>query len=166
MRPYMWFSLSTTRLTTSSMVRGCSGTNAAFFWPAASSASAAAPPTAKNKSAKTNLRILLLPSVGQTKFNANASRVVHRLALAQSRLEFDLLRGLRSRLIESVSQTVHHAVYLHMSAGQKDHVQRDVAFQFQATPFGGVLRFRFVQDGNRGVRGSVVAGFFLRSFRD
>src|ERR1051326_5300161 len=36
------------------MVRGCSGTKAIFCWAGPSSASAAAPPTAKNSKAKTN----------------------------------------------------------------------------------------------------------------
>src|SRR3989442_15892707 len=93
----MWFSLLTTRLTTSSMVRGFSatacGASSGNARAEAAGASAAALPAAKNRKAKTNLRILLLPSVGQTKFNANASRIIHRLAIAQGRLEFDFFAG-------------------------------------------------------------------------
>src|SRR5258708_7151983 len=92
------------------------------------SASAAPLPTAKNSKAKTNLRILLLPSVCQTELNTNASWVVHRLALAQSRLEFDLLRSLGRGLIESMPQATGNAVHLYMPAGQKYHIQHNVAF--------------------------------------
>src|SRR5262249_9735268 len=74
-------------------------------------------------------------SVGQTEFNANASRVVHRLALAQSWLEFDLLRGAGRGFIQSVSQAADDSIYLYMAARQKNHIQNDVAFQLQTTPF-------------------------------
>src|SRR5260221_8819452 len=100
---------------------GCSAADAVC-------ASAAALPTAKNSKAKTNLRILLLPSVCQSELNTNASWVVHRLALAQSRLEFDLLRSLGRGLIKSMTQATGNAVHLYMSAGQKHHVQHDIAF--------------------------------------
>src|ERR1051325_2271233 len=124
------------------MVRGCSGTKAIFCWAGPSSASAAAPPTAKNSKAKTNLRILLLPSVCQTEFNANASRIVHRLALAQSRLEFNLLRSLRSGFIEPVSKAADHAVHLHVPAGQKDRSEEHTSLQPKITPFGGARHGR------------------------
>jgi len=92
------------------MVRGFSatacGVSSGNARADAAGASAAALPAAKNSKAKTNLRILLLPSVCQTKFNANASRIVHSMALAQGRLEFDLLRGLRCGLVESMSQAI------------------------------------------------------------
>src|SRR5882724_2586278 len=165
----MWFSLLTTQLTTSSMVRGFSatacGASSGNARAEAAGASAAALPAAKNSKAKTNLRILLLPSVCQTELNTNASRVVHRLALAQGRLEFDLLRGLGCGLIESMAQATGDAVHLHVSAGQEHHIQHHVAFQFQATPFGRIVGAGFVQDGNSGVRRTIVGSLFLGSFR-
>src|SRR5258706_3718949 len=147
------------------MVRGCSAEAFGASSADATGTSAAAPAAMKNRNPKTNLRILLLPSVCQTKFDSNASRVIHRLALAQGRLEFDLLCGLRGGLIESVAQPAYHAVDLNVAAGKEDHFQHHVAFQPHATPFRSVLRPRLVQDGNSGVRGTVVAGFFLWCFR-
>src|ERR1700746_558967 len=150
------------------MVRGWSaGTRIIFLGGSPAEAlwaSAAALPTAKNSKAKTNLRILLLPSVCQTELNTNASWVVHWLALAQSRLELDLLRSLGRGLIESMTEATGNAVHLSVSTGQKHHVQHHVAFQLQATPFGGVLGSRFVQDGNSSVRRTIVGGLFLGSF--
>src|ERR1700746_1220340 len=114
------------------MVRGWSaGTRIIFLGGSPADAvwaSAAALPTAKNSKAKTNLRLLLLLSVCQTALHTNASWVVHRLALAQSRLEFDLLRSLGRGLVESMTQATGNAVHLYMSTGQKHHVKHDVAF--------------------------------------
>src|SRR5438094_9385160 len=127
----MWFSVLTTRLITSSMVRGfpaaACGVSSAGEWAAAAGTSTAALPAAKNSKAKTDLRILLLPSVCQTELNANASRKVHRLTLAQGRLEFNLLRGLRGGLIESMSQAADDAVHLKVTIRQKYHIERNVA---------------------------------------
>src|ERR1700740_400173 len=115
------------RFTTSSMVRGWSaGTRIIFLGGSPAEAlwaGAAAPPTAKNSKAKTNLRILLLPSVCQTELNTNASWVVHWLALAQRRLEFDFLRSPGRGLLESMTQAAGNAVHLYVSAGQKHHIQ-------------------------------------------
>src|SRR5260370_1284316 len=115
----------------------------------------------KNRNPKTNLRILLLPSVCQTEFDSNASRVIYRLALAQSRLEFDLLCRLRCGLIESVTKSADHTVDLNVAVGQEDHFQHNVAFQLHATPFGAVLRPRLVQDSNRVICRAIIAAFFL-----
>src|SRR5579863_5705965 len=104
-------------------------------------------------------------SVCQTEFDSNASRVINRLALAQGRLEFDLLSGFRGRLIESVSEAADHAVDLNVAVAQEDHIQHHVAFQFHVTPLGCVLRLGLVQDGNSGIRGAIVAGLFLRRIR-
>src|SRR5258705_13512484 len=116
------------------------GTKIIFFGgsPAeAVCASAAALPAARNSKPKTNLRILLLPSVCQTELNTNASRVVHRLALAQGRLEFDLLRSLGCGLVESMAQAAGHTVHLDVPACEKHHIQHYVAFQPQETPYVG-----------------------------
>src|SRR5215471_2045347 len=101
-------------------------------------------------------------SVGQTEFNANASRVVHRLALAQGRLELDLLRGPGRGFIQSMSQTADDSIYLYVAAGCENHIQDNVTFQLQTTPFRGVLGPRLVQDDNSRVRRTLVA-FLLGS---
>src|SRR6266478_4102734 len=151
------------------MVRGWSaGTRIIFFGGSPAEAvwaSAAALPRAKNSKPKTNLRILLLPSVCQTELNTNASRVVHRLALAQGRLKFDLLRSPGGGLVESMAQAAGHAVHLYVPAGEKHHIQHNVAFQPAATPVCCVFGAGLIQDGNSGVRWAVVGSFFLGSFR-
>src|SRR5262245_31059270 len=52
-----------------------------------------------------------------------------------------------------------------MAARQKNHIQNDVAFQLQTTPFCCVLGTRLIQDDNSGICRAVVAGFLLWSFR-
>src|ERR1700686_1014379 len=148
------------------MVRGFSAEAFGASSANAIGASVAALAAIKNRNPKPNLRISLLPSVRQTEFDSNASRVIHRLALAQGRLEFDLLCGLCGGLVASVSQTANDAVHLNVAADQEDHFQHHVAFQFHATPFSGVLRPGLVQDGNSGICGALVAGLFLRRLRN
>src|SRR5689334_20226088 len=96
-------------------------------------------------------------SVGQTEFNANASRVIDCLALAQGRLELDLLRGPGRGLIQSMPQTADDSIYLYVAACRKNHIQNNVAFQLQTTPFRCVLGTRLVQDDNGRVRRPLVA---------
>src|SRR5467141_3254049 len=97
----------------------------------------------------TALRIFSLPSVSQTKFNSHARREIHRLAFASCRLELDLLRCASRCLIETMAQAADNPVHLNAAVRQEYHLQYNVAFDFQATPFRGVLRMRFFQNVNR-----------------
>src|SRR5882762_332362 len=116
----------------------------------------------RTKIAVSTLRIFSLPSVSQTEFNSHTSREIHRLAFAFRRLELDLLRRASCCFIKTVAQTTYHPVHLDAAVRKEYHIENNVAFYFETTPFRGVLRTRFVQDVN-GRRG-VFAGrrFLLR----
>src|SRR4029077_21155372 len=114
----------------------------------------------RTKIAVPALRIFSLPSVSQTEFNAHARRKVHWLTFASRRLELDALRRASCCFIEAVAQTAYHPVYLHCAVRQEHHLENDVAFNSQATPFRGVLRTRFGQDVNRR-RGALAGHRFL-----
>src|SRR6266567_4543142 len=106
----------------------------------------------------------LSPSVSQTEFNSHARREIHRLTLAFCRLEFDLLRCASCCFIQTVAQTAYHAVHLNAAAREEYHLENNVTFDLQSTPFRGVLRTWFVQDVNRrcstfGGRGSLLGRF-------
>src|SRR5216683_4725231 len=106
----------------------------------------------------------LSPSVSQTKLNSHARREIHRLTLAFCRLEFDLLRRASCCFIQTVAQTAYHAVHLNAAAREEYHLENNVTFNLQTTPFRGVLRTWLVQDINRrcgvfGGRGSLLGRF-------
>src|SRR5437016_6537756 len=120
------------------------------------------PPQIRTKIAVATLRIFSPPSVSQTEFNSHTSREIHRLAIAFRRLELDLLCRASCCFIKTVAQTTYHPVHLDAAVRKEDHIENNVAFYFQTTPFRGVLRTRFVEDANR--RRGVFAGrrFLLR----
>src|SRR5258708_38093326 len=90
----------------------------------------------------------LSPLVRQTKLNSHARREIHRLTLAFCRLEFDLLRRASRRFIQTVAQTAYHAVHLNAAAREEYHLENNVTFNLQTTPFRGVLPTWFCQDAN------------------
>src|SRR5467141_4635779 len=139
------FSLVITRSTTSSMVRGRSAALGASV-----AAVAASPLKIRMKIVVTTLRIFSLPSISQTEFNSDASREIHWLTFAPCRLELDLLRCASCCFIETVAQTAYNSVHLDAAVRQEHHLDDNVTFYFQTTPFRGVLRMRFFQDVNRG----------------
>src|SRR6266436_2433754 len=149
------FSLVITRSMTSSMVRGLSAALGA-----AVAAMAPSPLKIRTKIAVATLRIFSLPSVSQTEFNAHARRKVHRLTLASCRLELDVLRCASRCFIEPMAQTAYNPVHLHAAVRQKYHLENNVTFNSQSTPFRGVLRTRFFQYVNRR-RGTVAGRRFL-----
>src|SRR5260370_18177611 len=108
----------------------------------------------------------LSPSVSQTKLNSHARREIHRVTLAFCRLEFDLLRRASCCFIQTVAQTAYHAVHLNAAAREEYHLENNVTFNLQTTPFRGVLRTWLVQGLNRrwdvfGGRRSLLGRFGL-----
>src|SRR5216684_3793686 len=149
------FSLVITRSMTSSMVRGLSaglGASVAVSVPS--------PLKIRTKIVVATLRIFSLPSVSQTEFNSHARREIHRLALASCRLEPDLLRRASCCFIEPVAQTAYDSVHLDGAVREEYHLENDVTFYFQTTPFRGVLGTWFFQDVNRR-RGAFAGRRFL-----
>src|SRR5713226_847851 len=122
---------------------------------------APSPPKIRTKIVVATLRIFSLPSVSQTEFNAHARREIHRLAFASCRLELDLLRCASCCFIETVAQAAYNPVHLNAAVRQEHHLDNNIPFYFQTTPFRGVLRTWLVQDVNR--RRGAFAGrrFFL-----
>src|ERR1700674_70968 len=104
----------------------------------------------KTKIVIATLRICSLPSISQTEFNSHARRKIHRLTFAPCRLELDLLRGASCCFIKTMAETTHNPVHLNASVRQEYHLENNVAFNSQSTPFRGVLRTRFFQNVNRG----------------
>src|SRR6266851_5287924 len=114
----------------------------------------------RTKIAVAILRIFSLPSVSQTEFNAHARRKVHWLTFASCRLELDVLRCASCCFIEPMAQTAYNPVHLHAAVREEYHLENNVAFNSQSTPFRGVLRTRFFQYVNRR-RGTVAGRRFL-----
>src|SRR6202521_2014500 len=149
------FSLVITWSMTSSMVRGLStGLGASV------AAMAPTPLKIRTKIVVVILRIFSLPSVSPTEFNSHARRKIHRLAFASRRLELDLLRCASRCFIETVAQTTYHSVHLDAAVRQEYHIENNVTFYFQCTPFRGVLRTRLLKDVNSR-RGVFAARRFL-----
>src|SRR6202795_3090820 len=141
------FSLVITRSMTSSMVRGLSAGLGASV-----AAMAPTPLKIRMKIVVTTLRIFSLPSISisQTEFNSHARRKIHRLTFAPCRLELDLLCCASCCFIKTMAETTHNPVHLNASVRQEYHLENNVAFNSQSTPFRGVLRTRFFQNVNRG----------------
>src|ERR1700694_4584925 len=114
----------------------------------------------KTKIVIATLRIFSLPSISQTEFNSHARREIHRLTFAPCRLELDLLRCASCCFIETVAQTAYDSVHLDAAVRQEHHLDYNVTFYFQTTPFRGVLRMRFFQDVKRR-RGALGRRFLL-----
>src|SRR5690348_13546739 len=64
-----------------------------------------------------------------------------------------------------MSQAADDAIDLNSTVGEEHHVENDVAFQFKLTPFRGVFRAGFFQNGNRRISRAIVDDFLLRSLR-
>src|SRR5260370_16809928 len=118
------------------------------------------PPEIKTKIAVATLRLFSLPSVSQTEFNAHARRKVHWLPLAFCPLELDVVRCASCCFVEPMAQTAYNPVHLHAAVRQEYHLQINVTFNSQSTPFRGVLRTRFFQYVNRR-RGTLAGPRFL-----
>src|SRR6266852_1627491 len=125
---------------------------------------APSPPKIRTKIVVATLRIFSLPSVSQTEFNSHARRKIHRLAVASCWLELDLLRCACCCFIETMPQTAYNPIHLNAAVRQEYHLENDVTFYPQTTPFRGVLRMRFVQDINRRRRAFAGRRFLLRRF--
>src|SRR6266853_2106931 len=150
------FSLVITRSITSSMVRGWSaGLGAAVV------AALLTPPTIRTKINTAALRIFSLPSIRQTEFNSHARRKIHWLAFPFCRLEFDLLRCASCCFIQTMAETADYPVHLNAAVCKEYHLQNNVTFYSQSTPFRGVLRARFFQYVNRRRRAFAADRFFL-----
>src|SRR5271157_696503 len=77
-----------------------------------------------------SFRILDAPrrSVRQAKLDPHARREIHRLAVLLRRTELDLAGSLHRGSVQSVAETVHDPVYLHLPRCQKNNVKDNVAF--------------------------------------
>ena len=61
-------------------------------------------------------------------------------------------------------QAADYAIDYDFAVREKNHVENDVAFQFQLTTLGGVFRFWFVENRNRSIRRPCVDNLFLWRF--
>src|SRR5271157_995690 len=109
--------------------------------------------------------MIISPSVGQPELNPYAGRIIHRFTLTQRRFEFDLLCRSHRRLVEAVPQAAYDSIDLDTPVGQEYHINNDVAFNLQTTPFRGVLWPRFVQYVRSVIRRSACHRLLLRRFR-
>src|ERR1700733_4593734 len=100
-------SLLMTRSNAWSIVRGWSASAGVF----AISGTLAHAPRINTRIFFDSVRMFISPSVGHPKFNSDYGRVIHRLALALCRFEFDLLRRPDCGFVQAMAQTTHYAIH-------------------------------------------------------
>lgn len=74
---------------------------------------------------------------------------VGRLAILESGLELDFLRGLNRCFIESMAQSLHNSLDANLTIRGKQNFQQNFAFDFEASPFFSVNRAGLESDLGR-----------------
>src|SRR5580692_10978096 len=89
------------------------------------------------------------PSVSKLKYDVRDGRKIHRMSFLNGRLEANLLGGVQSGFVQSMSQALGHPNRLYLSRGPEDYFDQHFAFDSQLARFIRVNRIWLGQDHHR-----------------